>query len=252
MLIIKRLPILCLFIAINYSIWAQSISFFGALPAINLTARLTEKCNFNMFASTTIDAFTREIDGINYPSSDLQLYLQPSIVYNPTKQINFSFSYTYQRNNPFRTIFVNEHRLWQQAMFIKNLNKGKLTNRFRFEERFIENKLTEHYPLSTRLRYQIGYTVPLKRKQKETSKIYFNTYNEFYFSLSGQKNAFYSENWSYAGVGFNLSHYNKIELGYLFQTFVRNPAKDLRFLNLIQVTWIKNFNGLQPRTKKVH
>ncbi len=237
-------------VCMNCSLQAQNLTFFGTLPAINLSGSISEKFDYNFFGSTTIDAFNKEIDGIYYPSTDLQLYIQPSLIYKFKKQLNFSFSYTYQRNNPFRTIFVNEHRLWQQAMFTKNLKLGKLTNRIRFEERFIENKVIGNYPLSTRLRYQIGFTMPLKKNGKETNLYYLNTSNEFYFSLSGQKNALFSENWAYFGLGVNLSAKSKFEMGYLFQTLVRNPEKDLRFLNLIQVTWITNFSSPQRKQKK--
>ena len=66
-------------------------------------------------------------------------------------------------------------------------------------------------------------------------------YNECYFSLNGTKNATYSENWTYAGIGYNLGNMWRIELGYLYQIYVRNQAKDLRFLNLIQLMWVTNF-----------
>jgi hypothetical protein len=169
---LRYLLTLTFLVCMNWSLRAQNLTFFGTLPAMNLNVRISEKFDYNFFGSTTIDVFNKEIDGIYYPSTDLQLYIQPSLSYKFKKQINFSFSFTYQRNNPFRTIFVNEYRFWQQAMFKKNLKLGKLTNRIRFEERFTENKLIGNYPLSTRLRYQIGFTMPLKKKGKETNLFY--------------------------------------------------------------------------------
>jgi hypothetical protein len=222
--------------------FAQNITFYGVLPAINQTGKISKKWNYNFFASTTIDAFDENIRGVEYPATDLQLYIQPSIIYVLSPNLNFAGSYTYQRNNPFNGNFVNEHRLWQQIIFSLPVSSGRITNRFRFEERFIENRATGEYPFSTRARYQLGFNMPLQGRTLEKNEFYFNAYNEFYFSLTGAKNATYSENWSYAGFGYDLGKMGRLELGYLFQVLVRNPQQDLRFFNLTQVTWITNFN----------
>ena len=242
MSLIHRVIFFALVIMVTPRIEAQTLTFYGAIPSINLTQNLSKNFNFNFFASTTIDAFDRKIESITYPSTDLQLYIQPSLIYHASKPFSYAFSYTYQRNNPFRTFYVNENRLWQQLTYTRQLSSVKWTNRLRFEERFIENKITNQYPLSTRLRYQIGFTAPLRLNKQKTSSFYWSAYNEFYFSLSGAKNATYSENWSYLGLGLKLSERNKLEVGYLFQTLVRDPQQDLRFLHLAQITWVSNFS----------
>lgn len=217
--------------------------FNGVIPVINQTGSVTDKIKYNIFLSTTIDVFKTDIGGIHYPSTDMQLYIQPSVIYHLNQRINYSASYTYQRNSPFRDNFINEHRLWQQISYTIPLPKGKIGNRLRFEERFIQNKLSATFPLSTRLRYQLSYTTPLSLKSIMNDKLYFNCYNEWYFSLSGNKNAFYSENWTYSGIGYKIGEKEKIEFGYLFQVAVRNNQHDLRFLNLLQISWITNFGG---------
>jgi len=222
--------------------FSQDLTFYGFLPAFNQTGRISKKFNYNLFVSTTIDAFDEKINGVEYPATDLQFYLQPSIIYVYSPNLNFAGSYTYQRNNPFNGNFVNEHRLWQQVIFSLPISSGRLTNRFRFEERFIENRVTGEYPLSTRARYQVGFNIPLQGRTLDKHEFYFDTYNEFYFSLTGAKNATYSENWTYAGCGYDLGKMGRLELGYLFQVVVRNAQQDLRFLNLAQVMWITNFN----------
>jgi len=242
----KKISLLLLLLFGN-STFAQNLTFYGLLPSLNQTGRINSKFNYNLFASTTIDAFREQINTVVYPASDMQLYIQTSLIYVVSPKLNFAASYTYQRNNPFNGNYTNEHRFWQQAIFSIPLSNGRITNRFRFEERFIQNKLTQQYPLSTRLRYQLGYNRPLQGKTLDKGEYYLNTYNEFYFSLTGAKNAVYSENWSYLGFGLDLGKAGKIELGYLFQTLVRNPTKDVRFLNLCQVTWITNFNKKQVK-----
>ena len=239
----KKLFIFFGFVAVNAIVYSQNIHFYGLLPAINQTGRLSDKFNYNFFASTTIDAVKLIENGKTYPATDFQLYIQPSLIYVHSPNLNFAGSYTYQRNNPFNPAYSNEHRLWQQAIFSFEAGKARMTNRFRFEERFIQNRTTGEYPLSFRARYQIGFNRPLQGKTLDPKEFYVNAYNEFYFSLTkSQRNALYSENWTYAGIGYHLGKIGRIELGYLFQTYVRNSAKDLRFLNLAQVMWVTNFN----------
>jgi hypothetical protein len=225
----------------SYQAYSQDLIFYGLLPVISQTGRINSKLNYNLFVSSTFDAFERKINSVEYPATDLQLYIQPSIIYVHSPGFNLAGSYTYQRNNPLNGNFLNEHRLWEQALFTAQLKRGRLTNRIRLEERFIENKATGDYPYSTRLRYQIGYNRPLQGNTLEKHEFYLNMYNEFYFSLTGAKNATYSEDWSYIGCGYDLGNMGRIELGYLLQVLVRNQQQDLRLLNLMQVMWNTNF-----------
>jgi hypothetical protein len=230
-----------LFVFFPSIFFSQDLRFTGILPSISQTGNLVGKWNYNVFASTTIDAFDKTIGTTFYPATDLQLYVQPSIIYTYSSKLNFAGSYTYQRNNPWNNSFSNEHRLWQQLIYAIPFGKGKVSNRFRFEERFIQNRVTNTYPLYTRFRYQVGYSLPLQGKTLEKNEFYLNSYNEFYFTLTGNKNATYSENWTYVALGYMFDKMGKIEFGYLQQIAVRDAQKDLRFLDLIQFSWITNF-----------
>jgi len=246
----KRILLSMTFIlGISAHISAQNLSFYGVLPVWNQTGRISKKINYNLFISSTFDAFERKIDNVNYPANDMQFYFQPSIIYAFSQKFNVAGSYVYQRSNPINNNYVNENRLWQQMIYSHALNKGRMTHRLRFEERFIENRETNKAPLSTRLRYQIGFNMPLQGRTLDVKEFYLNTYNECYFSLTGTKNATYSENWSYAGIGYNLGNAGKLELGYLLQISARNTQQDLRFLDLAQVMWSTNFN-FKKKVKK--
>jgi hypothetical protein len=220
---------------------AQNLHFFGMLPAWNQTGKIGPQLNYNLFLSNTLDLIPERVNGVYYPATDLQLYVQPSLVYVHSPALNFGGSYTYQRSNPFNSRFINEHRLWQQAIYSFPFMNGRCTQRLRLEERFIQNRTTGLYPLATRLRYQLGLNLPLQGKQLEPGEYYLNAYNEAYFSLSGIKNATYSEDWAYTGIGYHTGPWGKVELGCLLQTAVRNPQHDLRFLYLTQLSWITSF-----------
>lgn len=237
----NRLVYIFVMLLSSWSLSAQNLSFFGALPAVSCSARMSNKINLNVFISSTIDGVDRTISGVRYPASDLQFYLQPSVVYIHSPQVNFGASYTYQRNNPFNSNYVNEHRLWEQIIFSFPVSAALQTNRIRFEERFIQNRDKRKYPFSTRIRYQAGLNLPLRGRSLDVHEFYFNVYNEFYFSLTGLKNATWSENWSYSGVGYAISKKSRFETGYLLQILVRNKQRNLRLLSLIQLMWIENF-----------
>lgn len=238
----KLLVALLIVSALRVHAQNQKLVFYGVLPAFSQTGRISNKMDYNFFASTTIDAFKSIQYNIEYPAKDLQLYIQPSIIYKFSPAFNVAGSYTYQRNNPLTGDYSNEHRLWQQCIFGQSVNKTRITHRLRFEERFIENRATGEYPFSTRLRYQLGFNIPLQGKTLDVKEFYLNAYNEFYFSLTGAKNATYSENWTYGGIGYKLSDISRFEVGYLLQIAARDKQKDLRVLNLVQVTWVTNFN----------
>lgn len=243
----KNIYLFCVLYFVTNILQAQNLSFVGALPAYSQTGRISKKINYNIFVSTTIDAFAKTVNNVYYPATDFQLYIQPSLIYVHNNNLNFAVSYTYQRNNPFESNFTNERRLWQQAIFSHNIESGRMTHRVRLEERFFESRIDDSYTFATRARYQIGYNTPLQGKTLDIGEFYFNTYNEFYFSLTGVKNATYSENWTYAGTGYNFGKMGRVELGYLLQTGVRNVQKDLRFLHLAQIMWITNFNFFVKR-----
>lgn len=91
--------------------------------------------------------------------------------------------------------------------------------------------------MTTRLRYQISFTAPLQGKEIDPGEFFFNTYNEFYFSTTGLRNAFYSENWTYAGFGYQTTKLGRLELGPLVQWAKISREGDTRMLYLMQLGW---------------
>lgn len=228
---------------------AQDLNFYGLLPSWSQTGMISKKFDYNLFSSITYSAFNRNINEVEYPSKLLQVYIQPSVIYKFRSNINFTASVTwnYQRNNP-DAFYFREWRPWQQVIYTHNPLKSKLkvTHRVRLEERFIKNPGVE-FRKFLRTRYQIGITAPLQGKTLDPGEFYFNAYNEWYFSLSKPRNAFYSENWTYIGIGLHLGTMGRVEVGPLYQTAVRNALKDRRNLLLLQVMWVTNFNFFKTK-----
>lgn len=232
---------LVMFLIFSKTTYAETQVLYGFRPQVSITKAVSDRWDFNVFTSNNSNLNDKHYGKIQFPT-DLQQYFQASPIYEYSPKLNIIFlGYIYQRNNPFSNDFVNENRLFQQAVYATNTNFGILTNRVRFEERFIHDRVRNQTPLSTRLRYQIAFLIPLKGNEVDNGEFYLNVYNEFYFSLTGARNALYSENWSYAGIGYQSARYGRVEAGPLIQRSVTNQHHDIRYINLLQINWSYNF-----------
>jgi Protein of unknown function (DUF2490) len=235
----KTISLLLAFLSLHLS--AQDLNFKGILPLWNQTGSLGQKLNYNLTIYPTIDLIDEQTAGVTYPKTVLQLYVQPSLIYQLSPQWQVAASYTYQRNNPLNERYTNEHRLWQQATFLHNIDKAQLSHRLRVEERFIQDRPTDTYPLSTRVRYQMAGTIPLEGPTLEPQEYYLSAYSEFFFSLTGPRNTLLSDHWTYLGLGYHTGPWGRVELGYLLQNNIRNAGQDHRYLHLLQMAWFTNF-----------
>lgn len=188
-------------------ILAETQFFYGFRPQISITKNISDRWDWNVFTSDNTNLTDKTYGKTHFPEN-IQYYFQTGPIYKYSPDLNFVFlGYIYQRTNPVSNDFVNENRLFQQVIYGADSMFGRLTHRGRFEERFIQNRVTGQTPFSTRLRYQVALLVPLQGSELESGEFYFNVYNEFYFSLTGARNALYSENWSYAGIGYKTVQY---------------------------------------------
>jgi hypothetical protein len=221
---------------------AYNIDLIGARPFLSATHRWNERWDVNLFYAETINLSDSHSHGVSYPSRDIQSYFQGGFVYRYTPSINFSAGYVFQRNNPFSGDFLNENRLWQQVVFSQPVGNGNLSHRVRLEERFIEDRARHGtQPMSTRVRYQISYTSPFVGREIVAKSFFFSFYNEFYFSTSKPRNTFYSENWSYGGVGYQTASYGRYEFGPLLQWATIDNAHDTRTFVVTQLGCSFNF-----------
>lgn len=236
--------LLLLFVLLfHVSAFAEQFEIVGLRPFISLSKTFGPRWELNGFYAETINESDKTFKNQHYVPKDLQSYFQTGMTYKYSPRLNFSAGYVFQRNNPIYRDFVNENRLWQQFIFLHPVSYFTLSHRVRYEERFIDNRSTHHTnKMATRLRYQLSFTAPLQGKEIDPGEFFFNTYNEFYFSLTGERNAWYSENWSYAGLGFQTGKMGKFEVGPLAQWAKINRTGDTRVFYLLQFGWSYTFN----------
>ena len=247
------LPIIIPFVLLSCFPWcvnAQNWTFFGIYPQYAQAGPIAKRLGYNLFLSATTHATSQKAESPGIAMLDLQYYAQPSLTYKLTETVQFGLGYAAVRHNLFG-IRVNENRLWVQTTLTHGItgSRVRMSHRLRYEERYPLRLSTDKWSLAQLARYHVGATIPFFDPKKQKTGWYAALSNEAYFCFSGArnspisaKNAFYGENWSYGGVGYNTGKWGKIELGYMYQDLVRNPAQDRRNLYLLQVQWATNFN----------
>lgn len=212
---LKRIKLILIgtFCLTFYSIKAQNINVAGIFPTVDHSGTLTNKFDYGLYY---FGAFPL----VNFKNPDLSkdayfhlLYLEHALTYKKSDNLSFTGSYVYQRANVTATNYTNENRFYLQAKYKHVFPKLKLTHRLRFDGRFIQNRITNTYPFSHRLRYLIGFETPISEKN------YITGYEELFFNTTKNASVVYGENWFYTALGRKLNDNNKIEAGLLYVTW---------------------------------
>ncbi len=227
-----KLLIILSILAINVN--AQNINYVGIFPTIDQSIKYNEKWSSYAYLFTAIKPYnSREINQAD-KARFLSTYAELGVNYQINSKLSATASYVYQRSEPFETNYTNENRIFQQLTLKLPFNKFELKQRLRFDERFIQNQLTNQTNFKHRLRYLIGgkYTV--------TEKYYLTGYVELFFDTKKQFK--YSENWSAAQIGYKINKNHSFEFGYLFTGWIRNNNNDWLNQNYLQITWVNQIN----------
>ena len=165
--IISCLTLLFMFPIVSYS---QDSNLGNWLIYIG-NKKLNEKWNIH-----------NEVQYRNYNGiGDLeQLLLRTGVGYNLTENNNnilLGYGYILSENYVGDTddkVSINEHRIFQQFTTKQSLWKVKLSHRYRFEQRFVEDDF------KMRFRYFLGINIPLQYKEDAKNPLYLSAYNEIF------------------------------------------------------------------------
>jgi hypothetical protein len=200
--------------------------FSGWLASFN-----TFKLN-NRF-SLHFDAQLRSTDDLEQVGSillrpGLNFHLNKNVVLTAGHMLNIA-----RRNVGGVSELLTEQRPWQQMIVNSKLNKLSLTNRFRFEERFIPRaRLTgnslekDGYDEAFRFRYFIRGVLPLVSGSTFSSGPFVALQNEVFLNTGDQSavnGKTFDQNRLYGAIGYRLKGKLDLEAGYLNQyTNTRN------------------------------
>ena len=184
---------------------------------------------FNATIKETSWGFQGDVQYRNWNiAGDLeQLLIRGGLTYKPKKaNIKFTLGYGDVTSGAYGSdkSTSRESRIYQEALFpIKIGQYFHLTNRFRYEQRFVESQ-----DFRTRYRYNLFMNVSLNSKELKKNTLYLAIYNEIF--VNGQRNIgsgntveIFDRNRLYLGVGFIPVDKLRIQLGIMNQ--VTNGSK---------------------------
>lgn len=150
-----------------------------------------------------------------------QLLIRGGLTYTPREaNVTFTLGYANITTGAYGSsdATTTESRIYQEALVpVKVGSRFYLTNRFRFEQRFVEDQ-----DFRTRYRYNLMLNVPLNKTALEENALYLALYNEVF--INGQQDIgddrtveYFDRNRAYAGMGYVIKPGLRVQLGYMNQ-----------------------------------
>lgn len=219
----------------SFCMQAQSLFYGGIFPTLDHSATLSNKWGYSLYYFGAFPLANLQKPDVSKDANFLLFYSEQALTFSLNNKISFTGSYVYQRANAVYDTYVNENRFYAQTTFRHKIKSISIKHRFRFDGRFIENRITNTSPFTHRARYLIGASGPVNEK------LYFTLYEEAFFNTYANAGAFYGENWAYAAIGVKLNKCNKIEAGPLYITW--NTGGNNWFNQYyLQLTWVSNLD----------
>lgn len=208
----KYCLLLILVILLNYQYTlGQSVEYNGWLFWSH-QQKLSERWQFSA------DIQVRSADKLDYINT---LLIRPGIGYKLTDNQTLTFGYTYfgtWETKHDRKIYEPENRIFEQYQIENEIQRTELTNRFRYEQRFISQQNGNVF--AQRFRYYINAQIPLFVNPLFTKGLYLAVQNELFLNVQGKdkiNNHFFDQNRIYAGPGYRLNEKTDLEAGYMFR-----------------------------------
>lgn len=225
---------------------AQSTYVGGVFPTIDHSGTITKHLDYSFYYFGAFPLVSFNKPDISKDANFLLFYSEQALTLSLNKHLSFTGSYVYQRENVTTENYLNENRVYIQATYKHSAKTLNLKHRLRFDNRFIQNRITGETPYTHRLRYLIGLDVPIKNKK---NNLYFTAYEEVFFNTFKNAGAFYGENWAYAAIGVKLNDKNKIETGPLYITWNAGGSNWFHQYYL-QLTWLSYLDFTKPKSTK--
>lgn len=131
---------------------------------------------------------------------------------------------TYRDGHKFR----DEFRVWEQWISNFYIDRIKMENRIRVEQRFFYNPVNKEYSYDNRFRYRLNTVIPINKKKLEEKTLFFNAFDELFLGLN---RPVIMRNRIYLGGGYQFSRSFTLSLGYLLQRdFSVNTNSNLHYL----------------------
>lgn len=244
----KNLTFFAIAFLIIFKANSQDLHLRGIATNYSQTGKITPKLSYNLHVLSVVNTSKLKIGDKTFPSGHTHFIPHLLLNYKITDKWNVGGGYAFGRHDIFG-LRENENRFIAQTGFNQKFKKITFNNRGRIEFRSPLNLQTKIRSNATIFRYQLGLNYPLYDTKKYKKGFYALASNEVFLYLKGATNGpvssknglLLSENWSNVGLGYTTGK-NRLEFGYGFQSLVRNKKQEMRFLNLLQLSFTTTIN----------
>lgn len=229
-----------LFIALPLISFAQDVQLYGTIPSVLLKSS-TQKVDYTFGISSEINAITRTVNGRQYPAEVLNLNLESAISYDTGPNFNIAGGFLYRFRNPF-TGMSSEIRPWQQITFISRLEKYRVRNRLRLEERWVESRSEKNFGFDLRVRYRLSTDFPLQGERLDNKEWYLNFSTEAHITPTIKQPLFFWENRTYLGLGYRVSDKKRFEPALEFRTRKRDRLGNRQHILYVRLLFLADIS----------
>jgi hypothetical protein len=207
----RRLLItLCILLIYQYTL-GQSLEYNGWLFWSH-QQKISERWQFSA------DVQVRSADRLEYINT---LLIRPGIGYkladNQTLTVGYTYFGTWEKENDTK-LYEPENRIFEQYQIENEIQQTEITNRFRYEQRFMNQQNGNVF--AQRFRYYVNAQIPIFVNPLFTKGFYVSVQNELFLNVQGKdkvNNSLFDQNRTYAGPGYRFSEKIDLEAGYMFR-----------------------------------
>ena len=189
-----------------------------------------------------------------YLRNPQQLLFRTALLSNLGKGWSAAAGYCFVETYPYggmpsKSAFP-ENRIWEQLQMRKQYKRFELISRLRVEQRFVYQPVssgTIYKPgpavYSTRFRLMQRVSLPINGSVIKDKVLYATALDELFYGFGKQIGDYhFDQNRIYAGIGYVLPSFGRIEAGYMHQHIVRGAGTKVENNRTIQINFLPNFS----------
>lgn len=178
---------------------------------------------------------------------------------NITLTAGYGYIVTYPYGDQPVADQFKEHRIWQTVTTTQRIGRLYLNNRYRLEQRWIENRVknvsgkfeSDGFTFRQRIRYRFLVNIPISKGAMDPGCIFASVYDEPFLQFGKNFGSNYlDQNRLYLAVGYVVNSHCNVQLGYLNQYIIKGDGLKAERNHTMQVGFTYNFDfrktGSQP------
>jgi hypothetical protein len=195
----------------------EDVQLYGFLPGILVNGELGE-LKYALSSASEINTISKSLGDRTFPAEAITLDFSGVLSYDSGPNLNLAGGFLYRFVDPFSGNPTNEIRPWQQITLISRVQKFRIRNRLRMEQRWRESSSTGEFAFDVRLRYRLSADFPLSGERLDDKEFYLNFSNEVLVMPTIDRPLFFWDYRIYGGLGYRFSDRDRLEPALEFRT----------------------------------